>query len=167
MLLVKLIPQQFKSLRPVHKGLVRRYEEPFPILGKVGKVSYKVELPPRLKIHPVFHVSYLKPYHEDKNDPNRGFSKRAPTEVVTFYDKKLENIIADRIHYGSSRSRLSSSERKARRGRLRLRWGKVSQDASNEPPHGVWKVLEMPREVHTSLHYGGRHERSPRLSREF
>ena len=31
----------------------------------------------------------------------------------------------------------------------------------------VWKVLEMPREVHTSLHYGGRHERSPRLSRKF
>ncbi|KAL6331714.1 hypothetical protein AAG906_016710 [Vitis piasezkii] len=31
----------------------------------------------------------------------------------------------------------------------------------------VWKVLEMPRDVHTSLHYGGRHERSPRLSRRF
>ncbi|RVW21690.1 hypothetical protein CK203_099893 [Vitis vinifera] len=42
MVLVKLLPQQFKSLRPVHKGLVRRYEGPFPILGKVGKVSYKV-----------------------------------------------------------------------------------------------------------------------------
>ena len=24
---------------------------------------------------------------------------------------------------------------------------------------GVWKVLEMPREVHTSLHYGGKHEK--------
>ena len=69
-MLVKLIPQQFKSLRSVHKGLVRRYEEPFPILGKVGKVSYKVELPPRLKIYHVFHISYLKPYHEDKNNPN-------------------------------------------------------------------------------------------------
>ena len=31
----------------------------------------------------------------------------------------------------------------------------------------VWKVLEMPRDVHTFLHYDGRHERSPRLSREF
>ena len=31
----------------------------------------------------------------------------------------------------------------------------------------VWKVLEMPRDVYTSLHYGRRHERSPRLSREF
>ena len=31
----------------------------------------------------------------------------------------------------------------------------------------VWKVLEKPRGIHTILHYGGRHERSPRLSREF
>ena len=31
----------------------------------------------------------------------------------------------------------------------------------------VWKVLEMPRKVHRTLHYGGRHERSPKLSREF
>ena len=66
----------------------------------------------------------------------------------------------------------------------------VSQDASNDTPHEdyiearklletpraiytkplvgrVWKVLEMPRDVHTSLHYGGRHERSPRFSGEF
>ncbi|RVW87516.1 hypothetical protein CK203_036263 [Vitis vinifera] len=90
MVLVKLLPQQFKSLRPVHKGLVRRYEGPFPVLGKVGKVSYKMELSPRLKIHPVFHVSYLKPYHEDKDDPSRGLSKRAPTTVVTSYDKESE-----------------------------------------------------------------------------
>ena len=71
MVLAKLFPQQFKSLRSVHKGLVRRYEGSFPILGKVDKVSYKVELPPRLKIHPFFHVSYLKPYHKDKDDLQR------------------------------------------------------------------------------------------------
>ena len=59
MVLVKLLPQQFKSLRLVHKGLMRRYAGPFPIFGKVKKVSYKVKLPPRLKIHPVFHISYL------------------------------------------------------------------------------------------------------------
>ena len=31
----------------------------------------------------------------------------------------------------------------------------------------VWKVLEKPRGIHTILHDGGRHERSPGLSREF
>ncbi|RVW53019.1 hypothetical protein CK203_072605 [Vitis vinifera] len=68
MVLVKLIPQQFKSLRLVHKGLVRRYEGPFPILGKVNKVSYKFDLPPR-----------------------------APTMVVTSYDKEVKHIISDRV----------------------------------------------------------------------
>ena len=31
----------------------------------------------------------------------------------------------------------------------------------------VWKVLEMSGEIHITLHYDGRHERSPGLSREF
>ena len=30
----------------------------------------------------------------------------------------------------------------------------------------VWKVLKMPGGIHATLHYGGRHERSPGLSRE-
>ena len=76
---------------------MRKYEGPFPILGRVGKVSYKVELLPRLKIHPVFHVSNLKPYHEDKEDPGRRISTRAPTAVVTSYDKEVDYIMADRV----------------------------------------------------------------------
>ena len=74
---------------------MKRYQGPFPILGKVDKVCYKVELPPRLKIHHVFHLSYLKPYHENKDNPSRGMFKRAPTMVVTFYDKEIEYTIVD------------------------------------------------------------------------
>ena len=96
-MLFKLIPQQFKSFRKVHKGLVRKYEGPFPIMGRVGKVSYEVELPPRLNIRHVFHVNNLKPYREDKEDPSRGISTRAPTAVVTSYDKEVDYIIADRV----------------------------------------------------------------------
>ncbi|GJX16762.1 reverse transcriptase [Tanacetum coccineum] len=35
--MVKLLPQQFKSLRKVHKGLIQRYEGPFSVIGRVGK----------------------------------------------------------------------------------------------------------------------------------
>ncbi|KAK3003964.1 hypothetical protein RJ639_020235 [Escallonia herrerae] len=56
MVMLKLLPQQFKSFRRVHKGLIRKYEGPFPIVAKVGKASYRLELPPKLKIHPVFHI---------------------------------------------------------------------------------------------------------------
>ncbi|KAH9723181.1 Endonuclease [Citrus sinensis] len=94
--MIKLLPQQFKTLRKVHKGLVRRYEGPFRVVRRVGNVSYQLQLPPRLKIHPVFHVSLLKPYHEDMGEPSRGESRRAPTAVVTAFDKDVDYIIADR-----------------------------------------------------------------------
>ncbi|KAK3037096.1 hypothetical protein RJ639_029938 [Escallonia herrerae] len=34
MVMLKLLPQQFKSLRKVHKGLIGRYEGPFPIMER-------------------------------------------------------------------------------------------------------------------------------------
>lgn len=73
--LVKLLPQPFKSLKPVHKGLMRWYEGPFPILGRVGKVSYKVELPPRLKIHPIFHAPYLKGIKKTRTIQTEGYQR--------------------------------------------------------------------------------------------
>ncbi|KAE8717235.1 nuclear transcription factor Y subunit C-4-like [Hibiscus syriacus] len=96
LVLVKLLPQQFKALRSVHKGLIRRYEGPFQVLAKVGKVSYRLDLPSTLKIHPVFHVSMLKPYHADKEDPSRGYSHRAPPVVTKSYDKELETMLTSR-----------------------------------------------------------------------
>ncbi|KAK2979891.1 hypothetical protein RJ640_023962 [Escallonia rubra] len=97
MVMLKLLPQQFKSFRKVHKGLIRRYEGPFPIIAKVGKVSYRLELSPRLKIHPVFHVSLLKPHYADMEDPSRGESHRAPTAVVKSYDKEAEYVLSDKL----------------------------------------------------------------------
>ncbi|MCH83675.1 hypothetical protein A2U01_0004501, partial [Trifolium medium] len=39
-----------------------RYYGPFLIIGRVGKVAYKLELPSHSKIHSVFHCSVLKPH---------------------------------------------------------------------------------------------------------
>ena len=75
--------------------MMRKYEGPFPITKKVGKISYQVQLPPKLKIYPAFHVSSFKPYHVDIEDPSQGESSRAPTAAVTSYDKEAEYIMAD------------------------------------------------------------------------
>lgn len=97
MVLVKLQPAQLKCFRnKVHKGLVRKYEGPFPVIGKVGKVSYRVQLPAWLKIHPVFHVSCLKPYHADPEDPARSVSTR-PTPTHASFERHVDTIMADRV----------------------------------------------------------------------
>ncbi|CAL9005670.1 unnamed protein product [Prunus brigantina] len=93
---VKLNPSQHKSTRKLHKALLRRYEGPFPIIRSVGRAAYRVGLPPRLKIHPVFHVSNLKPYHADPEEPSRGESQRAPPLMVTSFDREVECIMAKR-----------------------------------------------------------------------
>ena len=58
---LKLKGPHLKSLLagPISK-LTPRYFGPFPIVAKVGKVAYKLLLPERTGIHPVFHVSLLK-----------------------------------------------------------------------------------------------------------
>ncbi|RVW86084.1 Transposon Tf2-12 polyprotein [Vitis vinifera] len=102
---------------------------------RVGKVSYRVQLPPRLKIHPVFHVSYLKPYHEDKDDPSRGLSKRAPTAVVTSYDKEVEHILADRVI--RRRGGPPATE-------YLVKWkGLPESEASWEPADALWQFQEQ------------------------
>ncbi|KAL8171376.1 hypothetical protein V2J09_023180 [Rumex salicifolius] len=97
MAMMKLLPQQLKSLRQVSKGLLRRYEGPFQILAKVGKVAYNLALPDSLKVHPVVHVSMLKPYHFDLDEPSRGESSRAPTLMFQSNERDIKEILANKV----------------------------------------------------------------------
>ena len=46
--------------------LAPRYIGPFEILDRVGRVSYKLALPPHLsQVHTVFHISFLRKYVPD------------------------------------------------------------------------------------------------------
>ncbi|KAE8731731.1 hypothetical protein F3Y22_tig00002684pilonHSYRG00048 [Hibiscus syriacus] len=85
---------------PYHKGLVRRYEEPFKVLKRVGTMAYKLELPLTIKAHPVFHVSLLKTYHQDEEELDRGKSHRAPVGVKVSYEREVEAIHAERAVHG-------------------------------------------------------------------
>ncbi|KAJ4957081.1 hypothetical protein NE237_013864 [Protea cynaroides] len=75
----------------------RRYEGPFEIVKKVGKMSYEVNLPPKFKIHPVFHARTLKLYHRDMGNPSHGTSTQAPTRVLTPYNWEAESIKAEKV----------------------------------------------------------------------
>lgn len=58
---LKLHPCYKKSLVKRYKEeLATRYFGPFENLERIGKVTYKLVLPPTANIHPIFHVSQLR-----------------------------------------------------------------------------------------------------------
>ncbi|XP_061346538.1 uncharacterized protein LOC133292177 [Gastrolobium bilobum] len=62
--LIKLQPyRQISVARRANHKLAKRYFGPFIVEQVISSVAYKVTLPEGSLIHPVFHVSLLKPFH--------------------------------------------------------------------------------------------------------
>ncbi|CAI7859804.1 unnamed protein product [Closterium sp. NIES-54] len=56
------------------RKLAPRFVGPFPITKVLSLVSYRLQLPPHMTIHPVFHVHLLRPYRT----PSHPFQPRPP-----------------------------------------------------------------------------------------
>ncbi|KAK2982534.1 hypothetical protein RJ640_023750 [Escallonia rubra] len=97
--MVKLLPQDHKFLRGRDSRLLQKYEGPLTIVKKIGKMAYKVD-PPNWwsrQLHPVFHVSMLKPFYEDTSDPSRGQIRRPGLKPKAAGKRVAEAILNDRV----------------------------------------------------------------------
>ena len=73
-----------RVMRFGNKGkLAPRYIGPFEVLQRIGKVAYRLALPPHMdKVHDVFHVSMLRKYVSD------------PSHILSIEDVELvENLV--------------------------------------------------------------------------
>ena len=71
------------------KKLDPRFLGPFKVLACINEVTYKLDLPASMRIHPVFHVSLLRPYvSRDGTVPDA----RAPTLGPFFNIDRIVNV---------------------------------------------------------------------------
>ena len=61
---VLLSTQNLKLRDAGARKLLPRYIGPFEIKGRVGELAYRLALPPKMRVHPVFHVSLLREFQE-------------------------------------------------------------------------------------------------------
>jgi len=95
--LIKLRPEQIRFRSRKDQRLVRKYEGPVEVLKKIGATSYRVALPAWIQIHPVIHVSNLKPYHPDPDDDRRNTTIRPGIDLKQKDVKEAEEILAERV----------------------------------------------------------------------
>lgn len=95
---VWLSTQHLKLSCPSRK-LGPRYLGPFEIVSMVNNVAAKLQLPTSLGIHPVFHVSLLKP-HRANPFPDRAPAPPPPIQVNNDDEYEVQEILDSRRRRG-------------------------------------------------------------------
>jgi len=93
--LVMLHAKNVRAKRPLKK-LSPKLHGLFKVLEKKGSRAHKLEISPRWKIHPVFHVSLLEPYRAS-NRPNREQPPRDHEEIEGDLEWEVERIVKGEI----------------------------------------------------------------------
>ena len=76
--------------------LMPRYVGPFKVVTVINDVTYKLDLPPNMKLHPVFHVSELKPVPSGTKLPNQPIAVEIDGNVEFLVDSILAHKVRQR-----------------------------------------------------------------------
>ncbi len=74
--------KNFRLPKGVSHKFLGPYAGPFKVLEKKFPDIYKLKLLENLKVHPTFHVSFLKPVSHDASRPNREHNSRPPPDLI-------------------------------------------------------------------------------------
>jgi hypothetical protein len=74
------------------RKLLPKWIGPYPVLSKVGRLAYRLDLPPHLRMHPVFHVSLLRLFQEG----TRQQKPPPPVEVQGELEWEVEKVLGER-----------------------------------------------------------------------
>jgi hypothetical protein len=82
----------FKLAHPRTRKLLPKWVGPFNVTERIGKVAYKLDLSPNLKMHNVFHVQLLKKYRDNgKVQP-----PPPPIEIDDSLEYEVERVLGHR-----------------------------------------------------------------------
>jgi len=83
--------RNLKVNTPSRKLSPRRYG-PFKVLKQISLVTYRIELPPSMKIHNVFHIDLLIPYNKTEAY-GETYTQPPPKIIDGGEEYKIEEII--------------------------------------------------------------------------
>jgi len=93
---VMLDRRNVQTKRPMNK-LDHKKFGPFKVKKAVGKRAYELELPPQMRIHPVFHIALLEPYIVPA-DPRRRVDPPEIEEIDGEENHVLREVVDSRVN---------------------------------------------------------------------
>jgi len=94
--LVMLNAKHIDTKQP-KKELSRRMHGPFKVLEvKKGERAFKLEISPRWKIHPIFHILLLEPYRASARE-GREEPPRVPEDIEEDLEGEVERLVKSEV----------------------------------------------------------------------